>query len=207
MSPTILASAIALGVAGFLATSGDNLVILLGLYGSRTYRSRDVLVGYVGAIGLVVVAARLFAVVAHQAPPGIVGYLGVIPLGLGVKQLIELARTRGPTAERAYRPAPARAGAQAVALITLASSADSLATFAAIFADTRPPLGLIVLATTVGCAVVFAIGSRKLVHNTGIGRQISGVAPYVMPFLLIAIGLFILADTPTDVLGLVPARW
>ncbi|MCK5484475.1 MAG: hypothetical protein KAJ13_12250, partial [Gemmatimonadetes bacterium] len=70
-----------------------------------------------------------------------------------------------------------------------------------------PPLGLIVLATTVGCAVVFAIGSRKLVHNTGIGRQISGVAPYVMPFLLIAIGLFILADTPTDVLGLVPARW
>jgi cadmium resistance protein CadD (predicted permease) len=83
MSPTIVFSAIALGVAGFLATSGDNFVILLGLYGGRTYRSRDVLVGYVGAIGLVVVAARLFAVVAHQAPPGIVGYLGVIPLGPG----------------------------------------------------------------------------------------------------------------------------
>jgi len=112
MSPTIIISAIALGVAGFLATSGDNLVILLGLYGGRTYRPRDVFVGHVGAIGLVVVAARLFA----------------------------------------------------------------------------------------------AIGARKLVHHTGVGWQISRITPYVMPFLLIAIGLFILADTPTDVLGLVPAR-
>lgn len=56
--------------------------------------------------------------------------------------------------------------------------------------------------------IVFsAVAYRKLVHHTGVGRQISRIAPYVMPFLLIAIGLFILADTPTDVLGIVPARW
>ena len=30
---------------------------------------------------------------------------------------------------------------------------------------------------------------------------------HIMPFLLIVIGLFILADTPTDVFGMVPARW
>ncbi len=32
MSPTIIFSAIALGVAGFLATSGDNLLIAIGLF-------------------------------------------------------------------------------------------------------------------------------------------------------------------------------
>lgn len=202
MNPTNVFSALILGVAGFLATSGDNLVILLGLYGGRTYRPRDVFVGYVGAVAAVIVVGRALAVLAHQAPPGIVGYLGIIPLTLGVGHLIRLVRHRGREETPGFEAPATASGVSAVALITLASSADSLATFSAIFADTRPPLGLVVLASAVGCATGLAIAARRLVHHTDLGSRMSKAAPYVMPFLLIAIGLFILADTPTDVLGL-----
>jgi len=207
MTPTTVLSAIALGVAGFVATSGDNLVILLGLYGGRTYRSRDVFVGYVGAVGLVVVVGRLAAALAHQAPSGLIGYLGVVPLVLGVKQLFDLGRRRGLHETQSVRPPSSWSGASAVALITLAASADSLVTFAAIFADTRPPLGLVVLAAAVLTAAALAVAARRLVKYTNLGRKLSQIGPYVLPFLLIAIGLFILADTPTDVLGAVPVRW
>ena len=56
-----------------------------------------------------------------------------------------------------------------------------------------------ILATPVACAVLLAAGARKLVHHTEMGEKIGRAAPYVMPFMLIAIGIFILADTPTDV--------
>lgn len=201
MSLTSVLSAMVLGVAAFLATSGDNLVILLGLYGGRAYRDREVAVGYVVAIAIVVAVGRLLAAFAHRAPPGVLGYLGIVPLALGVRQLILLATRRAPLDGQRYRPPASMSGVAAVAAMTLGSSADSLATFAAVLSDTRPPLGLVVLATAVACASGLAVGARRLVDHTALGAVLSRVAPYVLPFLLIAIGLFVLADTPTDMLA------
>lgn len=200
MTPSDLASAVALGATGFVATSGDNFILLLGLYGNERYRARDVLAGYVGAVALVVVTSRLLGLAAHQAPPGILGYLGAIPIALGTWHLLQLARSR-TSAHGAFRPPASASGALAVGLVTLAASGDSLATFAAIFADTRPPLGLLILGVSLACALATGMLARRLVHETGLGARVSRVAPYVLPFLLIGIGVFIVADTPIDMVN------
>lgn len=191
-----LLAAIALSGAGFLSTSLDNLFLLVGFYTSPGYRIKDAALGYVAAIGLVVAVAYGLGNAADLAPAAYLGYLGIVPIAIGIKQLFVLIRERGNGPERGET---ASAGSfVSVLLVMLANSGDSLTVYLAIFADTKDGLEPVVLATALACALAVSGFAVWLVGRPGVTDFFRKVGKYVLPFLLIAVGLYVLTNTPTD---------
>ena len=88
---------IVLGVTAFAATNVDDSLILLLFFGDRRYRIRHVFAGQVLGIGLLVLISLLGALLALAVPDRWVGLLGLLPVILGLRALVD--RRRGPDGE------------------------------------------------------------------------------------------------------------
>jgi cadmium resistance protein CadD (predicted permease) len=163
---------------------------------------------YVGSVLLVALLAAGLAAVARLAPDRHVGLLGWIPLGMGLYQLARLAIRRESVAGTARGGDAAlrktfglRRGRVAVAGVTLAASGDSLAAYAALFADTATLLvPWSVLGIGLG-ATAWSVLAVRLSGRPAVRSAVDRTGPVLLPLVLIGIGLYILGDTPTDVLS------
>jgi cadmium resistance protein CadD (predicted permease) len=147
----------------------------------------------------VVTACIGAAFAANFAPQRWVGYLGLVPIALGVHELYRLyaPNSREPTGPEPNAPPIPALG---VAGVMLANSADSLSALVPLFAETRdallPLIALVVLAASaIGCWLARWISSHER-----LGPLIRRMAPRLVPFVLIGVGLYVLSDTGTDTL-------
>jgi cadmium resistance protein CadD (predicted permease) len=189
-----------LTVGSFVATSFDNFTLLLGFFSDPRYSRRRVLLGYVASTLGMVVLAYAFSAAVELAPAGVLGLLGIVPLAFGLQGLYRLWRPASSGGEEDGDVARER-GFVAVLLVMLANSGDTFGVFVSLFADTAEGLEVWILVSGVGMAAAYAVLARWLVSHEGVAEAIRKIARVVLPFLLIAIGLYILADTGTDVVG------
>ena len=136
-------------------------------------RRRGVAAGYVLAVSAVAATAYLIGTGASLVPTAWLGFLGVVPLGLGL--WLAIRRLIGSRREDERDLSPAGGSFFSAVGVTLASSADSLVVYAVLFADTRPGLDVPVLATLVACAVLWVGVARFALEFRAIGEL--GVAP------------------------------
>jgi cadmium resistance protein CadD (predicted permease) len=198
--------AFALGFVSFVATSLDNLLLLIGFLGNPAWTRRVVSQAYVAAIGAVVLVALLLSELARYGPLGGRGLvlLGFLPIGLGLylglQLLIPGIRSRRDRQEDALsRTMELRRGRAAVASVTLAASGDSLAAYTALFADTASQLLLPAIAGILLGAVTWTAVAGELMRRDRIRRRVEKLAPVLLPLVLIALGIYILGDSPTDI--------
>jgi len=190
-----LLAAVGLALATFVSTSFDNFTLLLGFFADDEYPRRQVVGGYLVSVVTVVLLAWAGSAAVEMAPTSYLGYLGLIPLGLGVVGLFRMVKG----AEKAVARPSAVKGFTPVFLVMLANSGDSLAVFVSVFGDTAESLEIPMLLTAAFAAIVYASLARWLVTRSAIGAHIQRGARVVLPFLLIAIGSYILMNTGTDV--------
>jgi cadmium resistance protein CadD (predicted permease) len=86
-------------------------------------------------IDIFTVIAIALGGVADFAPAQYLGYLGLIPIALGIQQLVNLIRqgTERPNGDRAE----SKESALTVSFVMLANSGDSFIVYLSIFADTQ----------------------------------------------------------------------
>jgi cadmium resistance protein CadD (predicted permease) len=191
MSEALIAAAVT--VTAFVSTNLDNLLILAGLM-SAARRRAEVVIGH-GLVALAVIAvAWLLSGLGRILPVTAVGFLGLLPLAMGLRALLR------PDAHMAVdQPRPGGGvGAVVAGLVPLCG--DSLGVFVPLLAESPPRLALIVALTWCAMALLWAGLAAALLVLPGSRRALTRIAPRLMPFLLIAIGLYVLADTPTDLL-------
>lgn len=174
----------------FALTHLDTLVVLVAFCADPEYRSFEVLVGhYAGfAIGLfaAVFAAVLLGVVLQQWA----FLLGVVPLGLGIWELL---RRSSATESDHLQSAPGAIGR--IAVVTAAGiglSGENIAVFIPFFAD----LSIVELGAVVG-VYLFSAGILFLVALL-VGRRTAGaVLPdwidrWLIPTVLVVVGIYVL---------------
>ncbi len=142
-------------------------------------------------IGLI--ATRL----ADALPVDKIGYLGIVPIALGVYRLVSLRRSAG--GGDAVAPAQAL-GAGAVAALTLANGGDTIAVLLPLFADTDDAMIWVLAATIVGAAMLWFALSRAIAKQAWVRRTLPRVERWLVPTLLIGVGFYILLNTSTDTL-------
>ena len=93
----ILEAILIVGVSGaaFLSTSVDNLFLLIGFFASPQIRTRQAILGYLSAVVLVLLIGLAAAYAADFVPGRHIGYLGAVPIALGVLGVIRMTRQRG----------------------------------------------------------------------------------------------------------------
>jgi cadmium resistance protein CadD (predicted permease) len=184
--------------ASFLSTSADNLVLLAVLLGQRGQRSLPVMLGYLAAALVIGAGGLVVARLADAFPPNLFGFLGLVPLGMGAVRLTRAIRGRESAASAA--PEPRTIGIAGVALLMLANSSDTFLVLLPLFAETPEPYTYVMVATI----AVVSIGWFGLALAVGGHPRMRGwierVERWLVPVLLIGVGLYVLSDTATDTL-------
>lgn len=175
-------------------TNLDNLAIMVGLI--LTVGRLRAVAGFLIAQFLVLWAAWALASGLVSEMPQVVGYFGVIPLSLGLVALWRNWRGYGEFGQ----PSLGKMRFLAVAALFLSVSFDSFAVLAPLLADSEPVYRL---AAVSGAAIasLFIAGAGMVLSNLtpiAVDRmmRLERFAPYVM----IAVGIYILLNTATDVL-------
>ena len=191
------ARALILGITLFAATNVDDTFVLLGFFADPKYRAHRVVIGQYLGIATLVAISLLAALIALVIPPAYVGLLGLAPIAIGAKKLIDLWGGRDESEEELERhPASAARGqVLAVAAVTIANGGDNIGVYTPVFAvrsgiETAVIIGVFVLMTGVWCAI-----AHWLVHHRTIGAPIRKYGHLILPPLLIGLGLSVLLES------------
>ncbi len=123
-----------------------------------------------------------------------VGLLGLLPILIGLKKLYDLRAGSGESEDAdTHQDRGGALGRMAsVAAVTIAHGGDNIGIYTPLFATQRlAEIGLIVAVFAVMTAVWLAV-AHWLVHHRRFGAPIRRYGYLVVPFVLIALGLFIL---------------
>jgi cadmium resistance protein CadD (predicted permease) len=162
---------------------------------SRTrYRRSDIVtIQYAGIAILfgVSVAASLISLVLA---PEYVGLLGLAPIAIGLKRLLELRRGGAEEAGAAVNPG---ANIVAVAAVTVANGGDNIGIYTPLFAI-RPAADIAIVAIVfVAMTAAWLFVAYRLTVHPRLGAPIRRYGPRVVPFFLIGLGIMILAEADT----------
>ena len=187
---------IGVSVVAFVSTNLDNLFLLMGLLGGSRVRTRDAAIGYGLALGLVLSIGLAGSYAADWAADAFLRYLGLIPLTMGIRRAWNLVRE--PDGADLSDGLPAGRSIASVFAIMLANSGDSLAVFTSLMGETSELLVFVIFATALGMGALWSLAARAVVRHPRLAPRLRAIDRYVVPVLLVGIGVYILTDTATD---------
>lgn len=178
-----------------LAYSLTNIDGLFAFFAIATSgRYRQALTGFLLAQIIVVSGAYLTGAGITALTPHALGYLGIIPLSLGIWEVWKNSTLSGAVANTS-RPAHSVFSAAA---IFLALSADTFIMMSAFFADTASVLDRHVLLGALVAVTGLVAAGTLLAKSLGRNRKIQVFFERLSPFVMIVAGIYILLDTATD---------
>ncbi len=181
-----LLAALAASIATFAATNVDDLLLLTLFFAQRVPTRRIVLGQYIGFAAIVVVS--LIGVWAALAVPHRwIRALGLVPLTIGIKQLLQIRRT----APKQLRPN--NYGVASVALVTLSNGADNVGVYVPFFLISRSYLWLIMIAYAVLIAIWCFVG-RWLGNHLLVLRLVDRWGHWAVPLVFIGLGTYIFSS-------------
>ncbi len=183
----MLAFAFSAAVA-LILTNLDNLAVLLALI--LSIGKTQSVVGYILSQAVVMAASLIAAMGLAQLMSGQIGYLGIVPIGLGVWTLF-FQKTEAQNAAT-----PAKSGVMAVSVIFICMSFDSFAVMTPLLADSLPSYRFAAVigaagavAVLVGLALLMAQPMRRWAPRL---EKLGAVA-------MILAGIYVLMNTGTDI--------
>ena len=180
-----IAGTVLTGLAVFAATNVDGLFLTAALLSSSPSRPWPVVLGTCAGIGALYAASIALALAAAAIPAGAIALLGLVPLGLGLKQIF--------SSRKDETRLPAGHGVLAVAGVNIAAGGDNVGVYTPLFATiTGEAIALYgaVFAVLTG-ALCWA--AHRLVSHPALGSPVRRWGPRLVPWVLIGLGVWILA--------------
>jgi cadmium resistance protein CadD (predicted permease) len=201
------------GIIAFTVTNIDDMMILLLLFSQidSNFRKRHIFIGqYLGFFAIIMLSLPgFFGGLFIQREW--LGLLGILPIVLGMKQLINQqtesteVQTVNPDFPRLLHLNPVfsfflsilHPNTYQVAAVTIANSGDNISVYIPLFAGQDfVSLGIIIAVflamVGVGCGIAYLLTSQVT-----IGYILSRYGRAMIPFILMALGLFIMYDRGT----------
>jgi cadmium resistance protein CadD (predicted permease) len=195
---TEISTIISVSMFAYLATNMDNFAILTALFATYRGDKLSVLAGHLLAVGVTLFVAGLIGEAANAISVQYLGYLGIVPIAMG---LFWVYRWFYPKSAEDTQASPVTGGAAVLAtfLSLLSNSTDTLLTQAIVFADTAARLDWLVAVSVFAIATLLAAAASYAIRNPRFGPVIEHYAIRIAPFIMIAVGVYVFANTATDV--------
>jgi cadmium resistance protein CadD (predicted permease) len=177
---------LALAITLFASTNIDDLVVLIGFFAERRLRVRDIVVGQYAGLSVLFAASAAASLVSLVISKAHLGLLGILPILIGVRKLIEL-RSKGPEPGKSMH-----GGIAGVALITIANGSDNLGIYIPSFvvhSGTEIAIIAVVFAAMTG---LWCILAHWMVNHHSLGAPLRRYGHIVAPLVLIGLGILIL---------------
>lgn len=190
-----LLAAIVLGILAFAATNIDDGFVLVTFFADKNFSAGDVVIGQYAGMGMLLIVSAIASLISLIIPATYLGLLGLAPITIGTRKLWNLRRAERETEFRSPPTNGVPIRSLAVAAVTIANGGDNIAVYTALLGRRS---GFDIL--TIGIFFIFMTGlwcfaAHWLVNHKALGVPIRHHAPQVVPFVLIGLGILILART------------
>jgi cadmium resistance protein CadD (predicted permease) len=207
---TDLVSILAIGVSAFVATNIDDIFVLMMFFSSSysssiTFPVRQIVLGQYVGIGLLIAISALGSLISLVVPPYVIGLLGIVPIAIGSKRLVQII-IKG---DKVSSPPPMHAAKEsnnrrwnklylpflAVAAVTFSNGGDNIGVYTPMFAQYNF-VGQVTTLIVVFMAMtaVWCLAAYYLVNHPLVASRIRRIGHIVMPFVLIGLGIYLLAQ-------------
>ena len=128
-----------MGVSAFIATNIDDIFLLMMFFSSSyssimTFPVRQIVFGQYLGIGLLIAISALGSLIALVVPPYVIGLLGIVPIAIGAKRLVQVIKgddkNSSPSLHRAQESTNRRnkhyLPCLAVAAVTFSNGGDNI---------------------------------------------------------------------------------
>ncbi len=190
-------SVLGLVVASFVATNIDNLALLVGWLVSKQVKSSRIFMGYMAGMSILLLLSIVFSFVSFVLPLSYLGFFGVIPVLLGFIMLLRLIRG----GEESDNQLNAKGALVAIAMTQVANGVDTVLVFSPLLIDSRTEIDLFIAITFMVVAVLWFWFAKMLCYHASRLEVITKIGPWIAPLVMIAVGLYILDNTATDMIA------
>lgn len=193
-------SAVSLGLIAYISTNVDNLVLLMTFRADSSFGNQQLLLGYFSGTIALLILMIAFSITRSLIPSQSLDLLGLAPLAMGFKKLFDLFLKKDRTANK---PRPAsKGGWQFLTLTTvlIANSGDTITVFAPLLMESKIPVMIILCLTFLLMAIAWYLAGSRMLKHPGTADFLQRYGHYIVPFAMMAIGLYILNNTSTDLI-------
>ena len=183
-------------VIAFTASNIDNLFMLVFFFSNKNFKNRHVVIGqYIGISSLILISSFGYFF-KFIIPASLIGFLGIFPILIGIRELIKLSKHEEITDDelnpnKEYK----RSSIFQVALVSFSNGGDNIGIYVPLFASISAyEMGVtfIIFFLMIG---LWCFISHSLVNHSILSDKIEKYGHIIFPFVLIAIGLFILTNS------------
>ena len=195
LSVTGLCSIVVIAVVAFCATNVDDLVLLFSFLANRSFHPWNVIVGY--AVGMLTILALSWigALFADLPQPRYVGFLGFVPIGLGLKHLYcEFIRHQSLSDPGALEFSK-NSQIAAVAIADLSQGQDTIVLYSVLLFKAHNVAQLAVSLLYIILVFVWCLVGLFLLRYPALRGPIQRYGHRLSPYLMIGVGAYIVLDT------------
>jgi cadmium resistance protein CadD (predicted permease) len=198
---TNLIGIVPVAVGAFFATNLDNFILLAALLARYRRHAISVVAGYLTCMLILGIAGLAVGEIENYVPIRYLGLLGIVPIFIGVVELVRIRRDKEAPAVATEASIDSSYRVFLTTLISqLGNGVDTILIFGVLFADSTPAADTLIICTIAAMAITFVLGAMYAVRHPTISSVISRYARRFLPFILIIVGVYVLANTATDAL-------
>lgn len=179
----------------FVATNIDDLfmLMLVSVKATAGFRYYQIVVGYYAGILLLIALSLLGWIGAFIIPQQWIGWLGILPIWLGVKALRE--HDQKEERQTILSIKSRWSGIGLVAGITVANGGDNLGVYIPLFARSTPSQLLLTILVFLILTGNWGYLSYYFTHHPAVTDWVTRYGQPFAPFLLIGLGVWILLES------------
>jgi cadmium resistance protein CadD (predicted permease) len=191
-------SLFAIGVAAFAATNIDDIFVLMMFFSSLSFPVRHVVLGQYIGIGLLIAISVLGSLISLVVPTYVIGLMGVVPIAIGIKNLIETRKRDNSLSRHVIQEKRNRSyhSFLLVAAVTFSNGGDNIGVYIPLFSNYNT-ISQITGLTTVFFVMtaVWCIAAYYFVSHPLVASRTRRIGKIILPFVLIGLGTYILTET------------
>ena len=192
-----------IGATAFVATNIDDLVILIAFF-ANSYRFplTQIVLGQYAGMGALLAIGIAGSLIALVVPNNLIGLIGFLPIGIGIKELLELLKNgdNNEVVLSAKQPLQSDRFLSAyLPLLTVAavtfSGGEEIGVYTSVFATYHEVSEIIIIVLAVMVLTgLWCMIAYWLVNHPISASSIKRIGTVALPFILIGLGIYILAE-------------
>ena len=178
-------------ILAFASTNIDDIFILMLFFALKKYTTPQILAGqYIGIFTLLAISG-IGAFIGSFIDPRYIGLLGVFPIYLAIKQIIEAIKAKGDLSVE-LQVSKKNQRAFAVASVTIANGGDNIGLYVPLLSTLEREGTLILFIVFAVMVLLWCLIAQYLAQHRLLATSLNRYAHIIMPLVLLALGIFIL---------------
>lgn len=181
-------------ILAFASTNIDDIFILMLFFVLKQYSLPKIVLGqYIGVFTLVVISF-IGVFIGGLIDPRYVGLLGLFPIYLAIKQIIENIKAKSELNEE-VQVSEKTPGAFAIAGVTIANGGDNIGVYVPFFSTLEGQETIILLVVFAAMIYLWCLIAQYLALHRLLATSLDKYAHLIMPLVFFALGAFILYES------------